>query len=46
MTRFAGFFLITVSAAGFGTLAISGRYAYGDVLDALNKGWSGLENQR
>jgi drug/metabolite transporter (DMT)-like permease len=35
MDRFVGFVLIAVSAAGFGTLAISGRYAYGDGLDAL-----------
>ena len=35
MERFVGFVLIAVSAAGFGTLAISGRYAYGDGLDAL-----------
>ena len=33
--RFVGFVLIAVSAAGFGTLAISGRYAYDDGLDAL-----------
>jgi drug/metabolite transporter (DMT)-like permease len=35
MDRFVGFALIAVSAAGFGTLAISGRYAYQDGLDAL-----------
>lgn len=35
MDRFVGFVLIAVSAAGFGTLAISGRYAYGDGLDAV-----------
>jgi drug/metabolite transporter (DMT)-like permease len=30
-----GIFLVVVSAAGFGTLAILGRYAYADGLDAL-----------
>jgi drug/metabolite transporter (DMT)-like permease len=35
MDRFVGFVLIAVSAAGFGTLAILGRYAYADGLDAL-----------
>jgi drug/metabolite transporter (DMT)-like permease len=34
MARFVGFVLIAVSAAGFGTLAILGRYAYADGLDA------------
>jgi drug/metabolite transporter (DMT)-like permease len=34
MDRFVGFVLIAVSAAGFGTLAILGRYAYADGLDA------------
>lgn len=35
MERLAGIALIAVSAAGFGTLAILGRYAFADGLDAL-----------
>lgn len=35
MTRLVGILLIVLSAAGFGTLAIFGRYAYGDGLDAF-----------
>jgi drug/metabolite transporter (DMT)-like permease len=35
MNRLAGIILITISAASFGTLAILGRYAYADGLDAL-----------
>jgi drug/metabolite transporter (DMT)-like permease len=35
MYRFVGFLLVILSAAGFGTLAVSGRYAYGEGLDAL-----------
>ncbi|MDO9121623.1 MAG: EamA family transporter, partial [Anaerolineaceae bacterium] len=33
MNRVLGVFLIVVSAASFGTLAIIGRYAYADGLD-------------
>lgn len=35
MTRLFGLALVTLSAAAFGTLAILGRYAYADGLDAL-----------
>jgi len=35
MNRFVGIVLVALSAAGFGTLAIFGRYAYADGMDAL-----------
>ncbi len=35
LRRFVGIILVAVSAAGFGTLAILGRYAYADGMDAL-----------
>ncbi|MCX6032068.1 MAG: DMT family transporter [Chloroflexi bacterium] len=35
MRRCVGIILVAVSAAGFGTLAILGRYAYADGMDAL-----------
>jgi len=35
MNRIVGIILVVVSAAGFGTLAIFGRYAYADAMDAL-----------
>ena len=35
MNRIVGIFLVAASAAGFGTLAIFGRYAYADGMDAL-----------
>lgn len=35
MNRILGIFLVAASAAGFGTLAIFGRYAYADGMDAL-----------
>jgi len=35
MKTWTGILLVVVSAAGFGTLAIFGRYAYADGLDAL-----------
>lgn len=35
MQRPAGIFLVVVSAAAFGTLAILGRYAYADGMDAV-----------
>lgn len=35
MTRLLGILLVALSAAAFGTLAIFGRYAYADSMDAL-----------
>jgi drug/metabolite transporter (DMT)-like permease len=35
MRRFAGIAMVAISAAGFGTLAILGRHAYANGLDAL-----------
>jgi len=35
MNRIVGIILVVASAAGFGTLAIFGRYAYADGMDAL-----------
>ena len=35
LRRFVGIALVAVSATGFGTLAILGRYAYADGMDAL-----------
>ena len=35
MNRIAGIILVVASAAGFGTLALFGRYAYADGMDAL-----------
>ncbi len=35
MSRLIGMMLVTLSAAGFGTLALFGRYAYADGMDAL-----------
>jgi drug/metabolite transporter (DMT)-like permease len=35
MSRIVGIILVVASAAGFGTLAIFGRYAYADGMDAL-----------
>ena len=35
MDRAVGILLVTISAAAFGTLAIFGRYAYADGMDAL-----------
>lgn len=36
LKRFAGIFLVALSAAGFGTLALFGKYAYADNMDALS----------
>lgn len=38
MNRLIGIVLVAASAAGFGTLAIFGRYAYADGMDALTIG--------
>ena len=35
MNRLVGIVLVAISAAGFGTLAIFGRYAYADGMDSL-----------
>lgn len=39
MNRIVGIILVVASAAGFGTLAIFGRYAYADGMDALTIGF-------
>lgn len=39
MNRIVGIILVAASAAGFGTLAIFGRYAYADGMDALTIGF-------
>lgn len=39
MTRIVGIILVVASAVGFGTLAIFGRYAYADGMDALTIGF-------
>lgn len=39
MNRIVGMTLVVASAAGFGTLAIFGRYAYADGMDALTIGF-------
>jgi drug/metabolite transporter (DMT)-like permease len=39
MNRMVGVTLVAASAAGFGTLAIFGRYAYADGMDALTIGF-------
>ena len=36
MNRLVGIILVAMSAAGFGTLALFGRYAYADNMDALS----------
>lgn len=36
MNRLAGILLVALSAAGFGTLALFGRYAYADQMDATS----------
>ncbi len=36
MNRLVGIVLVALSAAGFGTLGLFGRYAYADHMDALS----------